>query len=503
MTSHDNETPDTGADTDVSGAASTYQPPVFVNTEALAQVANVPEGTRVPVRTIAAWASWDWSGSSFNAVITTFVFTVWLTSTAFINNPGLVAQRNADIAAGLTSSPAITDVTSILADHSSWLGWGLSIAGILVALLAPVMGRQSDAGGRHRRMLGIWTALVIVSMALMWFVTPQESSLWLGITLVALGNVFFELGSVNYNSLLTSVSTPRTVGRVSGIGWASGYLGGIVLLSIVLVGFIFPDVGWFGVSDVDGVRYRAVALLCALWMLVFALPTLLFVPEPPANGKATKTGFVQAYVLLWRDVVALWRSDRNILRFLIASAVFRDGLAGVFTFGGVIAAGTFGFGSSTVIVFAIVANVVAGIATFSFGFLEDKTGAKPIIVWSLIGMVAFASIVFVGGLLGLGSWLFWVFGLLLCIFVGPAQSASRTFLARLTPPGREGEIFGLYATTGRAVSFMAPLAFALFISVGGSQIFGIIGIALVLLIGLILLLPVRTRPAATATADAE
>ncbi len=477
---------------------SGFEPPIFAHTEALASAAKLPDD-KPPVRfrTVAAWASWDWSGSAFNAVITTFVFTVWLTSAAFIGNSSLVAQRDADLDAGLTSSPAIDQVTSILADHSAWLGWGLSIAGILVALLAPVMGRQSDAGGRHRRMLAVWTTLVIASMALMWFVQPNEPSLWLGISLVALGNVFFELGSVNYNSLLSSVSTSSTVGRVSGIGWASGYLGGIVLLVIVLVGFIFPDVGWFGVGDADGMRYRAVAVLCALWMLVFAIPTLMFVPEPPANSQVEPVGFVQSYVRLWHDIVELWRTDRNILQFLIASAIFRDGLAGVFTFGGVIAAVTFGFSSTTVIVFAIVANVVAGIATLGFGFLEDRKGAKPIIVWSLVGMVVFAAIVFIGGVTGAGPWLFWVFGLLLCIFVGPAQSASRTFLARLTPHGREGEFFGLYATTGRAVSFLAPLAFSVFIIIGGSQIFGIIGIALVLLAGLLLLLPVRPHPAAS------
>lgn len=478
----------------LDGDRSPFDPPSFAHTEALPTATALQDGPPPRRSRVAAWASWDWGSSSFNAVITTFVFTVWLTSTAFIDDKDLLARYDADTAAGAGSSDAIARVTAILSDHSAQLGWGLSIAGVVVALLAPVMGRQSDAGGRHRRMLALWTSLVVVCMALLWFVEPAQAYLLLGISLVALGNVFFELGSVNYNSLLTSVSTSRTVGRVSGIGWASGYLGGIVLLTIVLIGFVFPDVGWFGVGDDNGTRYRAVAVLCAAWMLIFALPTILFVPEPPARGTIAHTGFLQSYVHLFRDIAHLWRTNRNVLFFLIASAVFRDGLAGVFTFGGVIASVSFGFSSSLVIVFAIVANVVAGIATLSFGFLEDRTGAKPIIVASLTSMVAFAIIVYIGGMLGAGSWVFWIFGLLLCIFVGPAQSASRTFLARITPEGREGEIFGLYATTGRAVSFLAPLMFSLFISIGGAQIFGILGIALVLLAGLVLMLPVKAHP---------
>lgn len=474
-----------------------FEPPIFAHTEALAPAAELSTGAQPSRWRVAAWASWDWGSSAFNAVVTTFVVTVWLTSSAFIDDSSLVARNAADVAAGLTGTPATTQVAEILAAHTAWLGWGLSIAGFLVAVLAPAMGKQSDSGGSHKRMLAVWSLLVVVCMGLIWFVRPQESFLWFGITLIALGNIFFELGSVNYNSLLTSVSTSRTVGRVSGIGWASGYLGGIVLLSIVLVGFVFPEVGWFGVTSQDGLNIRAVALLCALWGLVFALPTLLFVPEPLASGsQAKRVGFFASYGLLVRDIARLWTEDRNILRFLIASAVFRDGLAGVFTFGGVLAAVSFGFSSTLVIVFAIVANVVAGIATATFGFIEDRTGAKPIIVASLIAMVVFACVVFVGGLLGAGSWLFWVFGLLLCIFVGPAQSASRTFLARLTPQGKEGEIFGLYATTGRAVSFLAPTAFSLFVTIGGTQIWGIIGIALVLLAGYLLLIPVK--PAAVA-----
>ncbi|KAB1657566.1 MFS transporter [Pseudoclavibacter sp. CFCC 11306] len=435
---------------------------------------------------ILRWASWDWGSAAFNAVTTTFVYTVWLTSTAFIGDHTLVDHRNADKAAGLTSSPAIDQVEAILAQHSSWLGLGLSLAGLVVALLAPVLGHRSDESGNRRRNLGITTFGTVICMIAMWFVQPDPDWLFFGIALIAVGNIFFELASAEYNALLPGVSSPKDVGRVSGIGWGMGYIGGIVLLAIVLVGFINPEVGWFGVGDENGTRYRAVALLAALWFAVFALPTLLQrdgLPEP-ARASGTHTSFFGVYRELGRTIARLWRSARSTLVFLIASAVYRDGLAGVFTFGGVLAAGTFGFSSSEVIVFAIAANVVSGIATMLLGMVEDRVGPRVLITVSLIGMIAAALLTLLTS--GGGKTFFWIFGMLMCVFVGPVQSASRSFLTSITPAGRHGEIFGLYATTGRAVSFLAPAAFSVTVALLGAQIWGILGIAAVLLVGLVL-----------------
>ena len=172
----------------------------------------------------------------------------------------------------------------------------------------------------------------------------------------------------------------------------------------------------------------------------------------------------------------------------------------MFTFGGVIAAGTFGFSLSQVIVFAIAGNVVAALGAVGGGVLDDRVGPKNVIVWALSGLIVAAAAIFVLGAgdhvffggVWTGDTTFWVFGLLLCLFVGPAQSSSRAYLARLAPRGEEGEFFGLYATTGRAVSFLAPSLFALFITVFGEQRYGILGILVVLLAGLLLLLPVKT-----------
>nr|WP_254359713.1 MFS transporter [Microbacterium hominis] len=417
---------------------------------------------RTSRRAVVAWGLWDWGSAAFNAVVTTFVFTVYLTSSSFGEAGTVEAQ----------------------------LGWALAGAGLLIALLAPVTGQRSDTSGRRKLWLAVNTYIVVAITAAMFFVQPDPSFLWLGLLLVAAGNVFFEFAGVNYNAMLSQVSTPRSIGRVSGFGWGMGYVGGIVLLLIVYFGFIQPEVGWFGITGEGGMDIRVTVLVSALWFGLFALPVLLVVPEYRGVGvRRERIGFFASYGRLGRDIARLWRESRHTVWFLLASAVFRDGLAGVFTFGGVLAASVFGFSAGEVIIFAIAANVVAGVSTIAVGALDDRLGAKPVIVAALIGLVVSGLLVFF--LADGGQIVFWTAGLALCLFVGPAQSASRTFLARIIPPGREGEVFGLYATTGRAVSFLAPTMFALFVALSGQAVYGILGIVIVLLAGLLLLLPVR------------
>ncbi len=445
---------------------------------------------RIPRGRVVAWALWDWGGAAFNAVITTFVFTVYLTGSLFVE-PSLVAARDAETNA---NGPAHAAVTAAEAPLSSGLGWGLAIAGIIVALLAPVLGRRTDGSGRRKLWLGINTGVVVLVTALMFFVVGAPGYFLLGVALVAIGTVFYEIATVNYNAMLVQVSTPKTVGRVSGFGWGAGYLGGIVLLLLVYVGLVTGNGdgtgGMLHVSQDAGLNIRVIALIAAAWTLVFSLPVLIAVPEITADARTPRVGFFASYGVLVRDIGRLWRETRNTVLFLIASALFRDGLVGVFTFGGILAQGTFGFSSGSVILFAIAANVVAGVSTLLSGRLDDRFGPKPVIVTSLVGLIVAGLAVFFAHDLGASA--FWVGGLVLCLFVGPAQSASRTFLARVTPAGHEGEIFGLYATTGRAVSFLAPLLFATFVALGGAQYWGILGIVLVLGAGLALLIPVKS-----------
>lgn len=450
-------------------------PPTVARTGAVAAVSSELEEKVVPRKQVWSWAMWDWATQPFNTVILTFVFTaLYLTSEAFID-PEIAALGEDD--------PLFKQAVDQLA---AGIGVAGLIAGFLIALVAPVLGQRSDTAGNRKLWLGIGTGLLVLSTAGLYFVEAAPAWFWLGASLIAAGSVFSEIAGVNYNAMLNQVSTPRTVGRVSGLGWGFGYLGGIVAMVLVVIADAFD---FFGLPTDNGLPFRIIALACAVWIVVFSIPIFLNVPEaPPASGRE-KVSFFRSYAVLVKDIGRLFRESRQTFWFLLAAAVYRDGLAGVFAFGAILAAVAFGFSNQEVIIFGIAANLVAGVSTIAAGRLDDRFGARKVILAALGGLVVAGLLVFF--LAPLGTIVFWIFGLALTIFVGPVQAASRSLLARVTPPGREGEIFGLYATTGRAASFLSPGLWALFITLFGATIYGVLGIVVILAIGLVLMLFVK------------
>jgi UMF1 family MFS transporter len=411
-----------------------------------------------------AWSLWDWGSSGFAQITLTFVFTVYLT--------GAVGDD--------------------LPEATAALAYGTGVAGLLIALLAPVIGQRADASGRRKRSTGFWTALLVLTIAATFFVRDDYSYLLLGVILLGLASIFYELASVSYTAMLVQVSTPANMGRVSGFGWAMGYVGGIILLVVAYFGFISgddPDLGGLlGLPVADGFNIRVVEVVAAVWFAVFALPLFFSVPEiPPDPNRPARMGVVASYRKLIADLREMYRSTPHTLWFLLSSALYRDGLNAVFALGAVLAVTVYGISAGDVLIFGIAANVVSAAGAFAGGFIEDRVGPKPVIMVSLLGLVATGLILlFLEGPLS-----FWVLGLVLSLFTGPAQSSSRTFLARLAPVGKEGELFGLYATTGRAVSFLAPTLFGLFVTLFGTQRAGIVGILIVLVAGAVALWPVR------------
>jgi len=414
---------------------------------------------------------WDWGSASFNAVATTFVFATYLASS--------VAEHGRP--AGALPS-------------TTYIGIGSACAGVIIALLAPIMGQRADAGGHRKRNLLIFTAIVVLCMYGMFFVRNEFSYLLLGLVLLNVGAIFSEFGGVSYNAMLSQVATPSTAGRISGLGWGSGYVGGIVLLLICYVAFIAPEVGLFGVTSTGGLDVRVTMVVAATWFALSAIPLFISVPEVPPTAGRVRQGLLASYAKLGRDLAALWRSDRNAVKFLIASALYRDGLAAVFSFGAVFAATVWGLSSSQVILFGIGANVVAAAGAALGGLVDDAIGPRTVVLISLIGLVASAVTMFFVH----STSLFWVFGLALCMFVGPAQSSSRVIMSRLAPPGHQGQMFGMYATTGRAVSFLAPTLVAVVTGIAGADRPGIVAIAFVLAVGLAALLFVKPPPRAVA-----
>jgi len=394
---------------------------------------------------VLAWALWDCGSTGVGAIVVTFVFSVYLTRSVGDDLSG-------------DTSPA------------SLLGWALFFSGATVAVLAPLLGVWVDAPHRRRQTLGVLTGVVVLLTAAMSLIRDDARYLVVGLLLLGFTAACNDLASVPYNSMLRQLTTPETYGKVSGFGWAAGYLGTMALLAIIYGGFMSG-----GSQSVP-----AAMLLTAGWMAVFALPVLI--APPPADLEPqtrSPTGVLGAYRKLWSDLVGEWRRDRNVVYYLIASAVFRDGLAGVFTFGAVLGVNVYGVSPSDVLLFGIAANVVAAAGAVLGGLLDDRVGSKTVILSSLAAMIVVG--VTLMSLSGVAA--FWVCGLLLCLFIGPTQASARTLLLRMTAHGKEGVAFGLYTMTGRAVAPLAPFLFSTFVAVFGADRAGIAGLMLVLAAG--------------------
>jgi UMF1 family MFS transporter len=377
------------------------------------------------------------------------------------------------------------------------IGLAVTVAGFALAITAPVIGRRSDESGRRKFWLMINTYLLVAIMLASFFVEPKSEFLLFGLVLYGLGSVIQESAFINYYAMLKSVTTEKNIGKVSGYAWALGYAGGIILLAISLFGFILPGPA---VAEDNGFSIRIVFIFAAIWTAVFSVPMLLHMPETPAKPGYKKETIGQSYRSLFKQLATLRRQAPETFKFLISSAVYRDGLAGVFTFGAVLGTLAFGFTQTEVIMFGIVANVVAGIGAGIGGIIDDKLGSRTVILASLIGLMIAGIGVF--AFAGAGQITYWIGGLLLCLFVGPAQASSRTFVSRFTPVGREGEVFGLYQTTGRAVSFLSGTLWTISISVAhtafgveDATIYGIWGLMLILGVGAWLLSRVHPSPA--------
>ncbi len=252
----------------------------------------MPDDHPVPAKQVWSWAIWDWATQPFNSVILTFVFvSLYLVSDSFL--PDGIAAQNADGSLVCSrTADAATEYCRGLSNLSEWYGWVGTTAGILVLLLAPVLGQRADARGNKKRwVVGATAALALLQFGL-FFVYAEPGFFWLGAALVALGTVASEIAGVNYNAMLVQVSTPRTIGRVSGLGWGLGYLGGILALVLVVV---LNQVGWFGLDVSDGLAYRLIGAGAAVWTVVFALPFVLNVPESPARADRAKVGFFHGY----------------------------------------------------------------------------------------------------------------------------------------------------------------------------------------------------------------
>ncbi len=275
--------------------------------------------------TLAAWALYDFANCGFTTLVVTFIY-----GTLF------------------ASYIAPDEATG----QSQW-AVGLGISAVLIALLSPTLGAVADAGGLRRRFLRLTTIVCVVATAALYF--PVEGEVTFALALFVVANVAFEVGIVFYNAFLPEIAPSDRIGRISGYGWALGYVGGLLCLGVALVVLVQPEQAPFGLDHETFAHVRATNLLVAAWFAVFAIPALFVLPEPPGRvpeGIPRDTGVVRGSLKSFARTFREVRRYRQIVRLLVARVFYNDGLVTVISFGGIYASGVLGFDTEDVLIFA-------------------------------------------------------------------------------------------------------------------------------------------------------
>ena len=407
---------------------------------------------------VVCWALYDWANSPFTTLIVTFVFSVYFSL-------GIVGDE--------------------IRGTQLW-GNAVSISALIIAVLAPILGAIADAGGPRKPWLLGFTALCVVGSALLWGAGPEERFIAWALIWFVIANVGFEFGVVFNNAMLPDLVPQARLGRWSGWAWGLGYIGGLAAIVVALVAFVQADQPLFGLDKETQEHVRIVGPLAAVWLLIFAVPLFLWTPDRPRTGTALARQ-ISGGLRSLSSTLGHLRSQGNIVRFLIARMLYTDGLITVFAMGGLFAAGTFGMEIEQVLIFGIVLNLTAGLGAAGFGWIDDWIGAKRTLLISVAGLLITAG----GAVFAPTATLFWIFGSALGVFVGPAQAASRSMMARLSPAAHRTEFFGGYALTGKATAFMGPALVASITAATNSQRWGLSITLVFFLVGGVLLLGVR------------
>ena len=400
-------------------------------------------------KTIAAWSLYDFANSSFATLVLTFVYSTYFTK-------------------AIASDP--------LTGGSQW-SWAVTISSLIVALTSPLLGAIADRKGLRKRFLMTCALVCIASTVALYF--PVAGQVIPALAIFILANSANEIGNVFYNAFLPDISTPRNIGRISGWAWGLGYVGGILCTVIAMVTLVSTDTPWFGFSKEAGQNIRATNLLVAVWFTIFCIPTFLHLKESRPERSGASLHPYRMLLTAYQDI----RRHPQITRFLLARLFYNDGLVAIFSFGGIYAAGTFGFSFEEIMVFGIVMNLAAGAGAFILGSVDDRFGGKRTIYITLAAFLLGTT----GAVLAESRWGFWVSAVTISLFAGPNQSASRSLMGRFVPKDKVNEFYGFFSFSGKATAFIGPLMIGELSHGFGSQRVGVGSLVLLFAIGAALL----------------
>lgn len=436
-------------------------------------------------RGILGWMFFDWAAQPFHTLVITFVFAPYFA---------------AHVAPNPTEGQAL------------W-GFAAGFGGLAIALLSPVLGAISDATGPRKPWIFGFSVLAVLGVFTLWFVPPAAAPamVWFGLAAFAVALIGFEFAAVFNNAMMPGLVGRDKLGGLSGNAWALGYAGGLICL-IAMLALMVGDpesgktlLGLTPIFGLDPVRFegdRAAGPLTAVWYVIFVIPLFLFTPD--ASRRERVSGAVR------RGLAELWETIRNISKerslfsFLLSSMVYRDALNGLYTFGGIYAVGVLGWTTIQLGVFGILASITGIIGSIVSGWADNRIGTKAVVVINILLLIAASTLIIstsdtqvlfmtVAAGSGAPDIVFYCAGALIGAAGGGLQASSRPLLVDQTEPERMGEAFGLYALSGRATAFIAPWSIGIVTTIFDSQRIGITPILALFVIGMLLLIPVRSR----------
>ncbi len=410
----------------------------------------------------------------------------------------------------------------------SLIGYITAAAGFVLAITAPFLGAIADKDGRRKPWLVGTVAVMTLGALGLWFIEPEERGLSLAMSVAILFviKVCFTVSEVFHNAMLPSIAPVTRVGLISGLAFSLGNVGGLLLMLFVLLAFampgtqpwaFLPEAPLFGIDQSAHEHNRIVGPIAGVWMLLFTLPVLFFTPD----GKASATPMIQLAREGMRDVLQTLKHVRhyaNIARYLLARMFFIDGMVGVLTFGGVYASGTFGWDTTTLLIFGLCTSASAMFGAYVGGRLDDRVGSiralqiaigtSSVVLLTLVSVQP-DTILYVVNVGSEPVWSSPYFATLpeifyfctnqvFAMFFVTGLSASRTLMARISPPEMATQFFGLFALSATVTAFLAPLLVATATDIFESQRIGFGSLALLMIIGAVLLLKVKEEQATVA-----
>ena len=421
---------------------------------------------------IWGWYFFDWASQPYSTLLLTFTFGPYFS----------------EVASAKFLSDGMDQAAANAAAQTYWTT-GQTIAGLLIACLAPILGAVADGSGRRMPWIWAFSALYVVGSWALWFLSPVQPDLFMAMVWFGLGLIGMEFATIFTNSLMPDLTGDADMGKVSGAGSAWGYLGGIVALVLMLT--LFNENGatgktLIGIPPIFGLDAalregtRAVGPFTALWYVIFMVPFFLWVRE---GGRRSPIRLGQSLRDLWALIMSL-RQRQSLGAHLLSSMLYRDALNALYGIGGIYASAVLGWSITQIGIFGIIAAISAAFFTWLGGIADSARGPKPVIIVSMWVLIAVCLVVagmsrdaFFGLPLTAGSALpdivFYLCGCAIGAAGGTLQAASRTMMVFHTTPDRATEAFGLYALSGRATTYLGTMGIALFTLISGSQRLGI------------------------------